>query len=533
MAVDRGTHDAVRTVGRVLRPPAAVPLDVVHDSDPSWSDRCYFNVHAPDDSLLIVTGYGNNPNQQRAHGYAKVTLADGRHWDLDVYRHCTTDRGDLYGRADALDVRRAAAAVEARGRPQRLRHRVGARVPVEGADVGAAAVRIRKRGRILADMHHIKQPAPYTGWVTVDGERSRSTAGPVGATARSACARPTRSTSGCGSRRCSRTAPSRPGCSSRPTGGAVRRRRVHPDDGTLSKRFIKFEHDIHFDGDKKRPTHADIAFIDEGHLDLELVRVHQVLGGDAEARRGDLLDLRAHAVAVGERLVPRRVLAPLAAVAPPAEAVHGDGDRLVGLLADGAEGHGRRDEAGEDLLGGLHLLEGDRLGLPEAEEGAERGVLQRLVVDGVRVLLEGPVVVLARGVLEAVDRLGVPQVLLAAVAELVDAARVEELLRSRPVSGKPRRCRSFASPAITSSPTPPTRDDVWVKYMSTMSRPSPTASKIWEPKKLRRVEMPMRLKVLRSPFFTAVMYLSMASPTGRFLSRSPASESSRMVAYAT
>ena len=23
-------------------------LDHVHDSEPSWSDRCYFNVHAPD-----------------------------------------------------------------------------------------------------------------------------------------------------------------------------------------------------------------------------------------------------------------------------------------------------------------------------------------------------------------------------------------------------------------------------------------------------------------------------------------------------
>src|SRR5207247_9996981 len=34
-------------------------------------------------------------------------------------------------------------------------------------------------------------------------------------------------------------------------------------DGRLSKRFIKFDHDIRFDADKKRPAHADIVFTDE------------------------------------------------------------------------------------------------------------------------------------------------------------------------------------------------------------------------------------------------------------------------------
>jgi hypothetical protein len=35
------------------------------------------------------------------------------------------------------------------------------------------------------------------------------------------------------------------------------------DDGRLSKRFTKFEHDIRFDGERKRPAHADIVFTDE------------------------------------------------------------------------------------------------------------------------------------------------------------------------------------------------------------------------------------------------------------------------------
>ena len=35
------------------------------------------------------------------------------------------------------------------------------------------------------------------------------------------------------------------------------------EDGTLSKRFVAFEHDVTFDGDGKRPVHADIVFTDE------------------------------------------------------------------------------------------------------------------------------------------------------------------------------------------------------------------------------------------------------------------------------
>lgn len=55
-------------------------FDQVHDADPTWSDRCYFFAAAPDGTMLLASGYGNNPNTASGLGYVKVSLADGRHW---------------------------------------------------------------------------------------------------------------------------------------------------------------------------------------------------------------------------------------------------------------------------------------------------------------------------------------------------------------------------------------------------------------------------------------------------------------------
>lgn len=71
-------------------------FDQVHDADPTWSDRCYFFAAAPDGTMLLASGYGNNPNTASGLGYVKVSLADGRHWDLLSGRPVTgDDRGEL------------------------------------------------------------------------------------------------------------------------------------------------------------------------------------------------------------------------------------------------------------------------------------------------------------------------------------------------------------------------------------------------------------------------------------------------------
>src|SRR5439155_22754986 len=82
-------------------------------------------------------------------------------------------------------------------------------------------------------------------------------------------------------------------------------------------------------------------------LDLQLVGERRVLGRDAEAAGGDLLDPR---VAVGSEAL--RILAALAAVRARLEAVEGLRDRLVRLGGEGAVGHAAAREAADDRLGG-------------------------------------------------------------------------------------------------------------------------------------------------------------------------------------
>ncbi len=112
------------------------------------------------------------------------------------------------------------------------------------------------------------------------------------------------------------------------------------------------------------------------HLDLDLGGAGQVLGGDAEAARGDLLDAAVLGVAVFHRREAGAVLAALAGIGFAADAVHGDGERLVRLGRESAERHAGGGEAAADLLHRLDFLQRNGRTLFQAEtltQGDRRG----------------------------------------------------------------------------------------------------------------------------------------------------------------
>ena len=96
-----------------------------------------------------------------------------------------------------------------------------------------------------------------------------------------------------------------------------------------------------------------------GDLDLNLLGIDQVIAVDAEAARRHLLDRRALRIraVTRKRQKTRRILAALAGVAFPAQAVHRYGKRLVGLCRDRTKAHRPRAEALHDLSRRLDLLE--------------------------------------------------------------------------------------------------------------------------------------------------------------------------------
>jgi hypothetical protein len=154
------------------------------------------------------------------------------------------------------------------------------------------------------------------------------------------------------------------------------------------------------------------------HLDLQLVRVDQVLRRHPEAPTRDLLYSAAAAVAVLIRREPHRVLATLASVGLAAYAVHRDGQGLVRLPRERAERHRARREALDDLPGRLYLFKRYRV-LFELEEAAQCGEARALLVEVAGELLEGLEVSGLDGALEGWDRRLVPLVVLALHPELV------------------------------------------------------------------------------------------------------------------
>ena len=107
-----------------------------------------------------------------------------------------------------------------------------------------------------------------------------------------------------------------------------------------------------------------------GALDLQLLRVDEILRIDPEPSRSDLPD--------GGTDVPStywhiagRVFSALTAVALRTQTVRGLRHGLVGLPADGPERHGLDDEPLHDLRLGFHLFQGHRSALLRLHEVAD------------------------------------------------------------------------------------------------------------------------------------------------------------------
>ncbi len=164
-----------------------------------------------------------------------------------------------------------------------------------------------------------------------------------------------------------------------------------------------------------------------GHLDLQLAGVDQVIAGDAEAGRGHLFDRAVARIAVGVQHVARRVLAAFAGVAAPANAVHRNRQGLVGLFADRTVGHGAGFEALHDRIRPARLPQSARAVRSNLKSSRPRSVfsLAGLVIDELRVALELLVIVIAAGLLQLVNCLGVEEVVFAVFAPLVLAANLQ------------------------------------------------------------------------------------------------------------
>ncbi len=162
------------------------------------------------------------------------------------------------------------------------------------------------------------------------------------------------------------------------------------------------------------------------HLDLDLARIDQILAGHTEATGSHLLDRRVLRIAIGQWLESLGILTTLAGVALAAKAIHRNGERLVSFLADGAIAHRAGLEALDQALNRLDLIQRHRTAVRlELEQAAQRGEVLGLIVDQLRIGLVDAVVVCAHRLLQAVDRLGIEQVVLATSTPLILTARFE------------------------------------------------------------------------------------------------------------
>lgn len=247
-------------------------IDHVGESDPHWTDRVYFNCHARDGSALLVCGYGVFPNTQQAIGYAKLALADGRHFDASMRRPLEGDRVTPFAgpmRYEVLEPRKR-WRLQLGPNPSGLEYDIEyqARAPIWELK----PLFIRKHGMAVVNQQHIQQSADYRGWIKADGQKI-SVDGFYGSRDRTWGIRKHNEVDMWVWFAAQFDDRAIAAWVWHNAAGEV----LYVDggfchtDGRKSKRFIKMDVDVAFDGDLRRPASAQIRFVDEA-LESYVVR---------------------------------------------------------------------------------------------------------------------------------------------------------------------------------------------------------------------------------------------------------------------
>src|SRR5262249_31803788 len=107
------------------------------------------------------------------------------------------------------------------------------------------------------------------------------------------------------------------------------------------------------------------------HFDLQITGVDEIFGGHAKTRRSHLLDGTTPPVSIGVRPEPFRIFATFACIALSTNAVHCNGKILMGLFADGTEGHGPSGKSLDNFSSRFNLIERNRVPLPKLEKATQ------------------------------------------------------------------------------------------------------------------------------------------------------------------
>ena len=159
-----------------------------------------------------------------------------------------------------------------------------------------------------------------------------------------------------------------------------------------------------------------------GHFDLNLFRAQQVLLRNAETAGSHLLD---RAVPVCPQPVGSFTAFPCIGTA--AQAVHGQGNGLMGLPGQGTVAHGTGLETADDLFDRFHLVKIDRISRRNKFQQAPQGVRMCRVIDQGSVLTEFVIVSGPDGLLQKDDDLRTVEVILfaGAASQVMEAQAVQ------------------------------------------------------------------------------------------------------------